>query len=341
MATLKDIASLVNVSQATVSRVLNRDSSLSVTAETREKILRAAEELGYRKVGQRYSEDVQPETIKRIGIAQMFELKEQLEDVYYLLMKNIVEEECFSKQFITVSMFRNEDRRFVINDEQKLDGIIAIGRFTLGEIASFHEYTDNIVFLDSSPDELKYFSIVPNYHMAVRAAMKYFRDNRHEKIAYVGSCYTFGSTKDITMDPRFYYYKAAMNSQGNYDENLIIDCEMKAQSGYEQMKKFLDSGKEHPTALFIASDTIAPGIINALKERNLVIPEDISVITFNNTNLSEFSNPPLTSIEVFMRESVKSSITCMELLWEDKQCAKKIVVPCDLVKRESVKVLVK
>ncbi len=88
MATLKDIAKKTKVSQSTVSRVLNRDSSLSVSDETREKIFKVASELGYKTVGQRYNDDIFSN--KRIGIAQMFEFKEQLEDIYYLLMKNIL-----------------------------------------------------------------------------------------------------------------------------------------------------------------------------------------------------------------------------------------------------------
>ena len=138
MATLKDIAKKTKVSQSTVSRVLNRDSSLSVSDETRERIFKAASELGYKTVGQRYGDDAFSN--KRIGIAQMFELKELLEDIYYLIMKNILEEECFSKQINTVTLFRNGDRKFIKNDDEKLDGIIAIGRFTPEEIEGFKDW---------------------------------------------------------------------------------------------------------------------------------------------------------------------------------------------------------
>ena len=106
MATLKDIANKIGVSQATVSRVLNGDPNLSVAQETRESILRVARELNYKTVSQRVqgnpmavgSSQTVAQTLKkaerkRIGIAQMFEMTEQMEDIYYLVLKSMVDEE--------------------------------------------------------------------------------------------------------------------------------------------------------------------------------------------------------------------------------------------------------
>ena len=99
MATLKEIAGLAGVSSATVSRVLNQDPSLSVTEETRKRVLETAKELGYRTVQQRYQGTQAPEESdvpkqngpveKRIGIAQMYETQQLLEDIYYLSLIHI------------------------------------------------------------------------------------------------------------------------------------------------------------------------------------------------------------------------------------------------------------
>ena len=341
MATLKDIAALANVSQATVSRVLNRDLTLSVPDDTKERIFNAAEKLGYKISVKKAEKKLKANSVFRIGIAQMFDLKERLEDVYYLLMKNILEEECFSKQYSCVNLHRNEDKKFTKNDDLKLDAIIAIGRFTKEEIRDLEGYTNNIVFLDSSPDELSYYSVIPNYHLAVRQALEEFRAKGHKQIAYVGSVYTFGDTKELSLDPRFYYYKTSMMSENQYSDNLVIDCEMKAQSGYEKMTEYLNANNELPTALYIASDTVAPGVLKALREKNYSVPDDFSIITFNNTSLSEFANPPLSSNEVFIRENVKSAVKCMELVLQNNNLPKKIVVPCTLIDRGSVKELLK
>ena len=115
MATLKEIASMAGVSSATVSRVLNQDPSLSVTQETRQRVLDTAKELGYRTVQQRYNsvqspaetdQQSQPVTAeRRIGIAQMFETPQLLEDIYYMLLKNVLDEICFEKRWSTVMLF--------------------------------------------------------------------------------------------------------------------------------------------------------------------------------------------------------------------------------------------
>ena len=64
-------------------------------------------------------------------------------------------------------MYRDAQGKFIKNGDAKLDGLIAIGHFAVDEIESLQKYTNSIVFIDSSPSDLDFYSIVPNYHMAV------------------------------------------------------------------------------------------------------------------------------------------------------------------------------
>lgn len=347
MATLKDIAGIAHVSQATVSRVLNNDPSLSVSEETRKRILEAARELGYRTVHQRYhtvqrekadaNAELSERTEKRIGIAQMFDKQQLLEDIYYMMLKNMLDEICFEKRWATVMLFRDEEGRFLKNDDLPLDGIVAIGRFNEREIADFNQYTNNIVFLDSSPDEEKYYSIVPNYHLAIHQVLNCFWRHGYQNVAYMGSVYTYGDTKQLSVDPRFYYYKNSLLEKGLFDQQYVIDCEMNARSSYEIMKAYLGDGKKLPDAIFAASDAIVPGLLKALHEYEIQIPAQIGIITFNNTNFSRFSEPPLSSVETYMRENVEAVVTCMEMLWKKKTHPKKIIISCSLEERGSLK----
>ena len=346
MATLKEIAGMAGVSQATVSRVLNQDPSLSVTEDTRNRVLQAAKDLGYQTVQQRYQAIRAPEggdgqqqgaVERRIGIAQMFEMQQLLEDIYYMILKNVLDEICFEKRWTTVMLFRNDQGHFVKNDDLPLDGIVAIGRFTQEEIADFHRYTENIVFLDSSPDEEKYCSIVPNYHLAVRQVLDCFWRHGYRNAAYLGSVYTFGATKQLAMDPRFYYYKNSLLARDAYDPGLVIDCEMNSASSYAAMKAYLEGGKKIPDAIFAASDVVAPGLLRVLREYRLRVPEDIGIITFNNTSLSQLSEPPLSSVEVFLRENADAAVLCMELLWQKKIHPTQIIISCRLEERGSVR----
>lgn len=338
MATLKEIAARAGVSQATVSRVLNRDPSLSVSDETRSRIVSIAAELGYSKGGARLAQTPSAPEM-RIGIAQMLDAQELQDDIYYLALKNILEEECFGKRWTTVPLFRDSKGRFVKNAPQPLDGIFAIGRFTEEEIANFRDYTRNVVFLDSNPDSLSYYSITPNYHMAIRQALHCFRENGYTKVAYLGSVNTFGNHKELRTDPRFYYFHTHQSDRGLFDPELVLDCPTPSnpQGGFSAMSAYLDAHEgKAPEAIFVASDAVVPGMMKALRDRNIRVPEDVSIITFNNTSLSSFSSPPLSSIELFLREITETGTFCMQLLWAGHTVGKKIVVPCKLIQRDSV-----
>ncbi len=349
MATLKEIATRTGVSQATVSRVLNGDPALSVTQETRERVLKAAKELNYKTVSQRVQAQRQQSANaltygdgvrRRIGVAQMFEMQEQLEDVYYFQMKQMVDEVCFSYGWSTVLLSRNEGKHFVKQDERNVDGIIAIRRFTKEEVKDFEQYTDNIVFIDSNPDAMKYYSIVPNYHMAVRQVLNYCWELGMKRIAYAGSIYTFDDRKELSIDARYYYYKNSMINKGLFDESLVLDCEMNARGGYESVCRYLDAGNSMPEVIFASSDAVAPGILKALHECGKKIPEEVGLLTFNNTSFSEFTTPPLTSIEVFLAEQARMAAQCLLFGWSKlDHIAKKIVVPCKFIDRGSVQKL--
>lgn len=337
MATLKDIAQSACVSQGTVSRILNRDPTLSVTEETRNRVLNCARALGYRKVMSEKQADAARHREMRIGVAQMVDGKELQEDIYYLAMKNSLDEECFSRKWISVPLFRGHRNRFLQHNEVPLDGIFAIGRFSKEEIESFREYTENIVFLDSDPDPMQYYSILPNYHLAVHLALKHLKENGYDKAAYVGCVHAPEGRLELSEDPRFFYYRAEQTNRGCWDPSLVLECPLNAKGGYEVMSEYLERNGRPPRAMFIASDVIAPGVMMALREHGLHVPGDVSIVSFNNTVLSEFADPPLTSIEVHMRENLRSAAVCMELLWRGDGQGKRIVVPCSLVSRNSVR----
>ncbi len=344
MATLKDIAQKAGVSQGTVSRILNEDSSLSVAADTRENVVRIAKELGYKPIFQRHK-DVKNKALGTdkstdspvVGIAQMFEMQQLQDDIYYMMLKNMVEAECFSNGWNTVSLFRDAQGRFVKNNNTKLDGIIAIGRFTVNEIQSFEKYTSNIIFIDSSPDEMKYYSIIPNYHMAIRQVFEHFERMGYERVAYAGAVYTYNNLKKLTTDPRFYYYKNSLLARNIFDEKLVIECEMNSRSSYNAMSRYIKENKMPPEALFISSDAAAAGVLKAIYEYGFSVPENCSIVTYNNTTLSESSTPPLDSVEVYLQENAREASFALMRLWNVQKLPKKIVIPCSLVVRGSVR----
>ena len=121
MATLKEISERVGVSISTVSRVLNHDETLLVLDETKMKIFEAAEDLEYKTITQRKNK-IKKSNKYKIGLVEMYDVSKQLEDPYYLLLKNTVEKECFNNNIKLVKLYNN-GLNYESFEEKDLDGI--------------------------------------------------------------------------------------------------------------------------------------------------------------------------------------------------------------------------
>ncbi len=128
VATLKEISERAGVSISTVSRVLNHDETLLVLDETKMKIFEAAEDLEYKTITQRKNK-IKKNNNYKIGLVEMYDVSKQLEDPYYLLLKNTVEKECFNNNIKLVKLYNN-GLNYESLEEKDLDGIIAIGKFS-------------------------------------------------------------------------------------------------------------------------------------------------------------------------------------------------------------------
>lgn len=336
MATLKDIAAATGISISTISRVLNQDETLSVTPQTQQKILDAARALGYTPARSRSrSESERPAALK-MGIAQMFESEQLLQDPYYLYMKNALEQVCFAQGVETIPLFRDQNGEFAAPTACTLDGIFAIGSFTKGEIQSFQRLTRHVVFVDSSPDDEQYCSAVPNFHLGLRQALDHLLEAGHRRIGFLGSHYTLQETHALKLDARLYYFRSRLQDRELYDPSLVLDCEMNSPSACRALSQALESWPQLPTALFLSSDAMVQGTLQALERAGLSVPRDMSLIAFNDTPLSQNATPPMTSIRVLQHELAVAAWTSMQLSRSGAGYPLKTVVPCVYVERGSV-----
>ena len=142
MATLKDIAKLANVSSATVSRVLNKDKTLSVGEETRHRILTIAEELGYEKHKRSTNSNQERQ---KIAIVQWYSEQEELNDLYYYSIRIGLEKRAQELGYDVVRYFNND----ILTISENVSGIIAIGKFSSEQINRLENLSKNLVFVDS------------------------------------------------------------------------------------------------------------------------------------------------------------------------------------------------
>ena len=336
MATLKDIAQATGISVSTISRVLNRDETLSVTPQTQQRIQEAADRLGYVPVRSRARAEGGRTGARRMGIAQMFTDEQVLQDPYYLYMKSALEQVCFQHGYDSATLFRNEQGDFVAQGGGGLDGVFAIGSFTAGEIASFERYTRNVVFVDSSPNDEKYFAVVPNFHLGLRQALRRLLEAGHTRIGFLGSHRTLQETHAWKLDDRLYYFRNILQDRGLYREEYALDCEMTSPSARKVLGEALARWQQLPTALFVSSDAMVQGALAALAGAGVSVPGHMSLIAFNDTPLSQNATPPLSSVRVLQRELAQAAVASMELCRTGVGYPFKTVVPCIYVERASV-----
>lgn len=285
MATLKDIAKRAGVSSATVSRILNQDETLSVTPQTRERVQEIARELNYKKKSSPSSKTV-------IGIFQWVTLFQELEDPYYQAIRSGIERYCMTENLEIRRAFQSDPD--YMNTLRGVQGLICIGKFNDKQIQLFESITPNVIFVDMQTSKINCNTISLDFEQAVVDALNYLTSLGHTSIAYLGG-------KEYLNDDTVYFeqrkdtfIRYCKEHQISY-EPYLKETEFSADAGYQMMMELIEVGTL-PSAVFAASDPIAIGAMRALYQKGYRIPEDISVMGFDDINVAKFSNPPLTTV---------------------------------------------
>lgn len=334
MATIRDLAKHTGFSVTTISRVLNNDPTMSVPDSTRVKILEAADELNYslpktRRSGKNHS--------LHIAIAEMMSQSEKLSDPYYLYLKNYVVRACMEKGYL-VSYLSEQDGKYCTLEKEHLDGILAIGIFSENQIEQMKEISKCIVFVDSAPDEQQYDSVVLNFKLGIEQAVEYLSQRGHQRIGFLGPTYKLDQKKRPALEVRRQYFKEYMSRLGYYDERWMIDTMLTIQETRAQVEEWLKSGEERPTAFLAYNEETAITAVSVFREEGIRIPEDISIISFNDTPLSILIEPPLTSINAHLENMGKVAVGLLrERIQSPERLPYKVVLPLTLTERSSVR----
>ena len=329
MATIKDIADIVGVSPSTISRVLNFDDTLNVLEETKVRIFEVANELNYVPVRNRKKSKV-----RNIGILQWYTEVQEIEDPYYLTIRLSIEKRLHSESVNIVRLYDNR----ASEELEYLDGIIAIGKFSEEEVERISAITKNLVFVDFSPEGNKYDSVVVDFTKAVYESLDYLMELGHKKIGYIGGKEFYRDGKESKVDPREIAFKTYMINKGIYNEDYVRIGGFLIKDGHDLMRDIIKNSKEMPTAFFLGNDTMAVGAYNAIAKENLSIPEDISVISFNDIPSSRYLIPSLTTSKVYTEYMAEAAVDLlMENLNNKREYRKKVVIDTVLKIRKSCK----
>lgn len=326
MATIKDIAVKAGVSIATVSRVLNYDSSLSVSDDTRKRIFEIAEELSYKK------KSLKKTAATKIGIIHWYTEKEELNDLYYMSIRLGIEQRCEQQDVQVMNYYNNIEAM----KSEDLQGIIAVGKFSKQQVEELSAMTNHVVFVDSNPDEDRFDAIIIDFEKVTKNVLAHFIQKGHKKIGYLGGRETFKDQTAQIEDMREKAFKSYMMDAKLYNERHLYIGEFSVEDGYKLMKKAIkELGDKLPSAFFAANDLLAIGALRALHEEGIAVPDRVSIIGVDDLSVSKYVFPALTTVKVYTEIMGETAVDTLLERIAGRKIAKIIYIATDLVIRKS------
>lgn len=289
--TIKDIAKKANVSITTVSRVLNNKTE-GIGEETRKRILDIIEEMDYR-----------PNTIARSMITKQTNtiglIIPDIRNPFFPELVRGVEDVANQAKYSvflcnTDGSINRETKALRLMEEKNVDGIVfTSSHATTGHpLQEFvHKHKTPVVLLDRGLDDEKFSGVYTDNEKAGYLATKHLVELSHVKIG----CITGPSDIQNSKDRLKGYVKALEENQLSIDESLIISGDYQMEGGYRAAKTLLK--KQGVTAIFALNDLMAFGVYQAAAELGIRIPDELSVVGFDNLKYNQLLNPKLTTIE--------------------------------------------
>jgi LacI family transcriptional regulator len=331
--TIKDVAQKANVSIATVSLVINNKKRIS--DQTREKVNSVIKELNYHP--SHSARGLVSSKTGNIGFILTEDHFLRSEPFYTRIFLGTEFEARQNEQYILLttvpSVFSRNEKlpRFIL--ERNVDGVIIAGKVSPQLIERLEKFNLPLAFVDYFPPSEKHpVALIDNVSGGL-IATQHLIDIGHKKIGFVAGDINHPSIRD-----RFQAYKMALERAGiKYNTSwYVIDEDYPARkNGFNAAKNLLRKNKDI-TAIFACNDAMAIGVMQFLKENNYKIPEDISLIGFDDVEADLSLDPPLTTIRVSKIEMGVEVMRLMtDILKNKSRTSKKVLVPVELIVRKS------
>ncbi|WWR14928.1 LacI family DNA-binding transcriptional regulator [Lachnospiraceae bacterium JLR.KK008] len=327
---MKQISEITGVSTATVSNALNYKRG--VNAETAARVLKAAQELGY--FDESRITKLKFVTFKRDGSI--------VEDTpFFPLMLTGIEQECRENGMDMVmsildmqDMYYEEQVRSLLHD--KSSAIIMLGTEMLSEdIKLLNRITNPFVVVDYWNGEMSFNSVQINNEDSVRYATRYLIEKGHTQIGYLR-----GNFRITPFKMRGAGYRSAMRRAGiPIREEYTLTVGTTMDSAYGGMKAHLERGVKLPTAFIADNDMIALGAMKAMTECGLKVPEDVSIIGFDDLPFAAVASTPLTTLYVPKQELGRIAARRLQEIIRGDTVTTKVHVSTTFIERDSVRTL--
>ncbi|HGS4527907.1 TPA: substrate-binding domain-containing protein [Vibrio cholerae] len=333
MATMKDIARLAGVSTSTVSHVINK--SRFVSDEIAERVNNAAQQLNYAPSA--LARSLKMNRTKTIGM-----LVTTSTNPFFGEVVKGVERSCYHQGYNLIlcnTEGDNQRMKASINTllQKRVDGLLLMCSTLEGErLDVFDRYPDiPIVVMDWGPILFASDKIQDNSLQGGYIAAKHLIECGHKEIG----CITGPLIRHQAL-MRYEGYKRALAEAGiAINPDWIVESDFECEGGYQAFEKLYERGKL-PSALFVSNDMMAMGVIQAASQRGLRVPDDLSLIGYDDVHIAKFMTPALTTIHQPKYRLGKAAVDTLLYRLENPDTTAQVVqLEPTLVVRNSVRKL--
>lgn len=337
---IKDIADAAGVSPAAVSMVLNNRSGIG--EKTRQKILSIARSMKYDVERSSNLLHNRKTTIRFLYISRHGHVVNHEHEVFIANYIDGMSQATAKFSFaLEISKILEGSIEEILHaaTSDRIGGVIVLGtEIAKEELKGLSSINVPIVIIDNYDEVLAYDFVDMNNKESVFTAVAHLVSKGHRKIGIVES---YVATPNFAM--RAEAFREAMKCQGlEFRKEFCFQVDSTFEGAYRDMSGALgalEGRPKLPTALFCSNDIIAYGCIKALREKAIRIPEDISLIGFDNLPSSAMMEPALTTIEVSKQQIGRLAVQLLNdrILARNSQPTSKILVSGQLIERASVR----
>lgn len=325
---MKDIAEYLGVSIVTVSKALADKSGVS--EELRKKIKKVAIEMDYKPNRAKYNDN---EISYNIGIIASERYLDEENAFYFTIYNNLVKfiTEYNHYSFLEVIEIKKERENILPNIvlDNKVDAIIVLGQISKNYISSLKIKNLPIIFLDFYDVDFNVDSIFSDNVYNTYCITKYLIENGHKKIGYVGNI-----RQNVSILDRYLgYIKALIENNISINNSYVID-----DRDEKGALETFNLPNDIPTAFVCNSDKTAYYFMKFLNSKGFKIPEDISIVGFDNDMYSKISNPSITTVQIDIEDMAKKCVKrTLKRIKNKLSKVDKIIISGNIIIRESVK----
>jgi LacI family transcriptional regulator len=326
--TIIDVADEAGVSYATVSRVINNKDHVS--PEKRERVLHAMAQLGY--VANVQARSLAGGASRVVGLLVDY-LSSSYMDEIIRGIDGALDAENYDLMLYTTHRRKTKESAYVTKLTRRLaDGLLLIlPRNPAAYLDTLYQRQFPHVLIDYLSDGQNVPSVSTTNFRGSYDAMTFLLSLGHRRIGFITGTLEFGCARH-----RLDGYKAALKEYGiPFDPQLVCEGDFMQPQGYQCAQRLL-SLSVPPTAIFASNDTMAFGVMEAARERGLRLPEDLSIVGFDDIPQASHVHPPLTTVRQPLEEmGQRAAMLLLHYIAHPNAEIERIELPTELIIRES------